>query len=201
MIIDMFSVPVYSTKLKNHLEYKNSFLPFVKDDNYFHNAESWDSKTETTFMHPLNHKLPWENLLTEVNEHVFEYLKIFDQHTPYRIGTEAWINRYKFGDYQEQHNHVGEKNFFSCAYMLEVPEDSGKFAFVNTDLDFYASIGFYKIFNITPNRVFVPPLEEGDLVIFPSYIDHYVTKNKTQNVRSTISMNFTLEPIYESVNE
>ena len=200
MIVDVFSIPVYSTKLKGHEEYKKELLPYVSNDDYFHNVQSWDSKTETTFMHPLNHEIPWKNLILEVNEHLYKYLTIFDEHTPYRIGTDAWINRYKFSDYQEQHNHVGENNFFSCVYMLNTPHNSGNFAFVNRDLDFYSSIGFYKIFNITPSRIFIPPLVEGDLLIFPSYMDHYVTKNNTNNIRSTVSMNFTLEPVNQTEN-
>jgi uncharacterized protein (TIGR02466 family) len=198
MIVDMFSVPVYYTTLEKHEIYKKTFLSFVEDDQYFQEAKNWDSKTETTFMHPLNQTLPWRDLVNDVSTHLFEYMKIFDPHSKYRIGTDAWLNRYKFGGYQEQHNHVGEKNFFSCAYMLDVPDDSGKFVFVDTNLDFYASVGFYKVFNIVPSRAFIPPLKEGDLIIFPSYMDHYVTKNNTDRVRSTISMNFTLEPIIEN---
>ena len=34
---------------------------------------------------------------------------------------------------------------------------------------------------------------EGDIVYFPSTLEHYVTENKTDSTRATISANFILE--------
>ena len=41
------------------------------------------------------------------------------------------------------------------------------------------------------NRV-TPPLEEGDIVFFPSNLEHYVSNNTSDQVSSTISANFVL---------
>ena len=38
----------------------------------------------------------------------------------------------------------------------------------------------------------IPPLEEGDIVFFPSNLEHYVSNNTSDQVRSTISANFVL---------
>jgi ectoine hydroxylase-related dioxygenase (phytanoyl-CoA dioxygenase family) len=37
---------------------------------------------------------------------------------------------------------------------------------------------------------YTPNLQEGDIVLFPSTLEHYVTHNNTDTIRSTISANF-----------
>ena len=193
MVNELFGIPVYSTKLEQHEKYKQDFSSYITDDKFFTVNENWSSKTQTTLNNSYNNELPWSDLVSEIHKHLNEYIKIFQPKVNYTIETTGWMNRYFKGDYQEQHNHVNENNIFSCAYMLDVPENSGNFVFVNTALDFYSYTGFDNMFNVSPVRSFIPPLNEGDLIIFPSYVEHFVSKNLSDKTRATVSMNFTIK--------
>jgi ectoine hydroxylase-related dioxygenase (phytanoyl-CoA dioxygenase family) len=56
-----------------------------------------------------------------------------------------------------------------------------------------AAYRYYQANHLQYNNRITPPLDEGDIIFFPSTLEHYVTGNKTNNHRATISANFILE--------
>lgn len=75
------------------------------------------------------------------------------------------------------HNHGTE--YASAVLYLSVPEGSG-------DLVFVPKINQYD--NSSYKSVFAP--KRGKYYMFPSYLDHYVTRNKSEEKRISISFNF-----------
>jgi hypothetical protein len=63
---------------------------------------------------------------------------------------------------------------FSFVYYVQVPKNSGKFA-----VDFRLG-----------GRYILPIFKEGDLLLFPSWVPHLVTKNLSNDIRISISGNF-----------
>ena len=47
--------------------------------------------------------------------------------------------------------------------------------------------------NIKANGVITPWVQEGDMIIFPSWLEHAAPMNKSSKMRSTISFNFFIE--------
>jgi len=107
--------------------------------------------------------------------------------------SEAWLNVYKQGDYQEIHTHCGGDNCaFSCAYFVQYdPEKDGKFVFYDPSQDTHQGY-FSRHFPCT--NTWFPDVNEGDIIIFPSYLHHQVSphKNNTGTARITVSANFTI---------
>lgn len=115
------------------------------------------------------------------------------------ICSDIWINIYKTGDFQGTHRHINDGFEFGAA----TPSDKrgAIFSFVyfakydhERDAHFY--IGNPKTtklimmdgeLQITEEKCIL--VEQGDLIIFPSYLPHYVEKQKNIGPRITISGN------------
>jgi uncharacterized protein (TIGR02466 family) len=194
MLQNLYAIPVYKTKLPEHEKVQKDFEDIIKKDEYFENVSSWYSNVDTTFGNPEANQLPFNEFIKNAIIVLNKYITHFNIDAPLRYGVECWLNRYKKDCYQEVHNHAG-RSVFSCAYMMNTPKDSGNFVFYkNTYDDLHASgkpVLSSKPFQYN-NRI-TPPLDEGDIIFFPSTLEHYVTGNKTNNHRATISANFILE--------
>ena len=92
--------------------------------------------------------------------------------------TEMWANINNPGSYNHHHTHSG---ILSGAFYLKVPENSGNLVLVNPAV---RSDGH---FLRAPNYVVTPsPLA---CIVFPSWLEHYVEPNQSDEDRISISFN------------
>lgn len=189
----------YVGQVKDQDKILNTFLPIIEDDSNF--IQPWIySKCKSTCQHPGNNNLPWEIFYNAIKPNIEEYLESLHPSSPYKIGSnEVWLNVYEEGGYQEIHDHAFPNRAFSCAYIIELPQDEnhGKLVFENTSFATIQLTGLNRIFDAFNYEKFIPELSPGTLVIFPSWVKHYVLPNCTSSRRSTISANFTIEGIYK----
>jgi len=101
-----------------------------------------------------------------------------------------WINCNKYGNSNIIHIHPG--SIFSGSFYLKVPKESGSIVFRNPAANIVETFwqnyikGFTK-FN-SPTWKFFPL--EGQLLIFPSWLEHYVeTNNNKKEERISIAFN------------
>lgn len=92
----------------------------------------------------------------------------------------ANINSHGGSDVVHHHNFSVDppQNEMSGVYYIKTPENSGQICFLNQMVPHEHS-------PLTP--------KEKDLVIFPSYLLHYVTPNLSQEDRISIAFNFQIE--------
>ena len=189
----------YIGQVKDHAKILDTFLPIIEDDSNF--IQPWIySKCKSTCQHPENHNLPWDTFYDAIKPNMEEYLESLHPSSPYRISSdEVWLNIYEEGGYQEIHDHAFPNRAFSCAYVVELPqgEDHGKLIFENTAFTTVQLTGINRIFDAFNYEKFIPELSPGTLVIFPSWVKHYVLPNNTSSRRTTISANFTVEGMYK----
>jgi|APGre2960657373_1045057.scaffolds.fasta_scaffold86731_2 uncharacterized protein (TIGR02466 family) len=103
---------------------------------------------------------------------------------------DSWLNLAPPKEYQEYHMHA--KSHFSVVYYVKTPKDCGNLSFrsseANTDMfPLPASVSVpanYKTCTYTP--------QESMLVIFRSNLLHMVEKNKSDEDRISISINFNV---------
>ena len=104
----------------------------------------------------------------------------------------AIVNRYK--DYNLTHIH--ENVDWSFVYYVKVPKNSGNLILIDPRIRRVKnrSDRFIKSFDnpFTHSMYFLNP-SEGKFVIFPSYLEHYVEPNLTQESRISISGNIKVE--------
>ena len=111
--------------------------------------------------------------------------------------TQSWLNRIKPQEFH--HSHVHSNSYLSgVLYITCLPND-----YINFDK---RSHGLYnnmifpikKITEWNSNTIKMN-VEEGDLLLFPSWIPHHVDVNETKN-RERISLSFNTYPIGEMGN-
>ena len=200
----VFGSLIFKTKMPNHESIKEEFMPYLNEPDAFGNSSKWDCNCDTTIHHEeLNSKLPWDIFFPSLQEAITPYLQEIGLKEEYltKIHSYAWANRYHNGQHQEVHAHTGDNNIVSCAYILDqagenTVDNDGKYG----QFIFYNSA--YEPFSPNHMHLFEEPerwtprhnpfLNEGDIIFFPSTLSHYVTWNKTDNIRASISANFTI---------
>ncbi len=101
----------------------------------------------------------------------------------------SWINVFKPGAQEAQHSHDG--SVLSCSYYVEAPQDCGCIVVP----DPIGARRSYRQFTktagndvLTRREIAVEP-QPGRLVMFESWLPHYVQCNKSDQVRISIAMN------------
>ena len=121
--------------------------------------------------------------------------EIFDREITWEIVDDIWYNYYEKGSYQELHEHIADpfqKIHFSCIHYLSYDRD------VHTPAECHDPISAIRAYSLTLDKdfvgdFFIPQVEEGDLIMFPAYLQHRVLPQKVSNVqRITLSFNFRL---------
>lgn len=189
MLTNIFATPIYVCPVPNHQELKNVYMPYAMKDDCFSTPMGWSCDCDSTIEQEPAQPISWDKFFIAVVPLLYEFLNTLNVNTTGDdIQCQAWMNRYQFGQHQEVHSHHDiNHSMISCAYMLSKPKDSGNLIFYNS----------------TPNRLqvvgadtndYTPEVPEGSIVFFPSTVDHYVSYNKTQDTRVSISANFILHP-------
>ena len=194
MHVNLFAIPVYKTKLNNHELIQNDFSEILKGDEYFSGVSTWYSNVDTTFGNRDADSLPWQNFIKSAMAGLKDYLEVYKTNLPTEFRIECWLNRYNKDQFQEVHNHAGE-SAISCAYMMHTPPNSGNFVFYKNTYDFLHQTDLPKLTTepFPYNNRITPPLEEGDIIYFPSTLEHYVSNNNSNELRATISANFIIK--------
>ena len=95
-----------------------------------------------------------------------------EKYDAFSIGLlDIWRNKYENNDYQEPHIHVGSKFSFIIYEKVNVPHT----VFFNPAKYLMDATRTFFI----PTH-FKPQMRKGQIIIFPSYIEHMVSKNSDQ---------------------
>lgn len=109
------------------------------------------------------------------------------------VRVDSWINFFYPNQSEQQHNHYG--NFLSGVYYVTAPEKSGAYAFFDPAVQKTMWKGIY-LNKAQPNvlnfndGMYKP--EEGKIIMFPSWLDHAVYANKSNDVRISIAFNINM---------
>jgi hypothetical protein len=110
----------------------------------------------------------WPLIKDEINKHVEEVSKKFGVSSA--VINSFWVQQYGYEDYHDWHFHGG--TMFSSVYYLELP------AGVQTTFRFLG-------------QEFLIDCKEGDIITFPSYLNHCSKPNKSGHRKTVISFNFS----------
>lgn len=109
---------------------------------------------------------------------------------------EIWYNCYTDGEYQETHDHLNgpfNRCHFSCIHFLSFDKSRHKSTLFCDPLEKIRSTSLE--FNRNGyDSAYAPNIEEGDFIMFPSYLSHYVEPSACTKdyPRITIAMNITV---------
>ena len=109
------------------------------------------------------------------------------------IMTELWVNYQDKYQFQEYHDH--KERVLSGIFYLEVPENAPGLIIQNPQKANFDDLFFFQEEVRDVNEINV---ETGDLIMFPSWLDHGVNANMTDKPRINIAFNFGIPKIVDA---
>lgn len=194
----IFPISIFKVNIEDNQELKSLLVPNIaRNSHYLKIPGLWSTNNvKTSFagepkgMEILYDESPYQKMLIE--RYSLCMNKIFDRDYQISLG-ELWYNYYSDGEYQEQHDHLGtplRPFHFSCIHFLSFKRGE------HFPPQFVDPLAQLRNLSLELDRngygdLYVPDVDEGDLLVFPSYLQHSVLPcNKTDYPRITISFNF-----------
>ena len=181
-IHNIFSIPIWGFLLKNHEYEKNDYIDYL-----------YNLKEMTKGVRKSNFLNSWHSDTDLFNQGIFRELSdsILDIATNIATGLvkdpklnihESWANINAKYSYNAHHVHAG---LLSGVFYLKTPKDSGRLILSNPAVRSQSHLIRPKDFPCEP--------EPLSLIIFPTWLEHYVEPNKSEEDRISISFNIGLE--------
>lgn len=150
---------------------------------------NWFCDTFNTMGLGLEKEKIFQDLIEETKKHASLLAEEYKINKRYKLSlSELWINVAAPGEYQEFHTHP--RSHFSAVYYVKTPKNCGNIIF--KPISSWVNQYEVKIFEESPTSSsichYVP--EPSMLLIFKSELTHMVTKNKSDEDRVSIAMNF-----------
>tara|TARA_R110000822_G_scaffold48327_2_gene127424 strand:- start:188 stop:730 length:543 start_codon:yes stop_codon:yes gene_type:complete len=179
MKLNIFSIPIYIGNINlNKIKIINKGF-----------KKNWHSQTKSSFT--------FQNTLEEESAqyllHTIENLIVNEITKPHRLILQnVWENRYEEGDFQEKHSHA--QSHFSFVIYKEI--DEAKTVFFNPSEKLMQSYYGEEFINTNNffKEVFKPECRKGQIIIFPSFLEHMVLRH---NNSVTYAGNITIEMLKE----
>ena len=191
--IELFPVTVFKGQVSNNEILKNLLVSEILNESKdLEIPEDWTThKVRTSFS-------TQSNILnrTELTSQYIDCMRdVFDKDFDVLIN-KIWYNVYTDGEYQEVHDHLGslfEPSHFSFIHFLCFDKEN------HNPPEFRDPLSQLRTTSLELERnncgeVYVPDVTEGDLIMFPSYLQHCVPPGKkTEYPRITISFNVKVQ--------
>ena len=189
-----FPTPVWTLQMENYKSINELMYQFIKNLQsndkkgiYKSNVKGWHSKDFNlqensprnfiSFISPSIEKvltdMKWEKLSQKININ----------------NMWAIINKGGSGNLRHQHGN----STISGAYYVRAPKNSGDIVFYDPRPDPVYSYPKAESPNILNAQVNGISPKEGALVLFPSYLDHSVNENLSNEERIVVSFNITIQ--------
>ena len=194
-IYELFPDPIFRYKLENYKKINKEFLNYIlklqkkdKKGNNRSNKGGWHSSNFDLVNPgpPINFINSCKDFLKHLitDEFGWEYVP-----NKQRI-VAMWAIINKKNSYNVTHNH--QNCYLSSAYYIKKPENSGDITFHDPkEAKTYRFPEVKKHTNYSAQSITIKP-DEGDLLIFPSYLYHDVGTNLSDEERVVVSFNIDI---------
>ena len=196
----LFPTPVVITKIENHEEHKARVLPVLeqKFKDSPNQTAPWATMEHTWTSFEKDQGLNiWDEQFDKTIHDYLNYLQGSPIEFDYVV--DSWLNIHDSNMYMEQHEHGGA--IVSGIYYLQFDKNKDYPAtFMNPshkgleDWGLKSTNFFSKndamILSTFPNYL---NIEEGDLILFPSYLTHFVKRSRGQHDKLRVSYAFNVE--------
>ena len=187
--LNAFTVPIFALKYNDCENLKNTVIPTFKsiedsDSDKIYYENGYTNYTPGSNVLELNALEELKNFIeVSVNE-VHRKLNLENQ--VYLIN--SWFSVNRKNSMHERHNHLPA--VWSGVYYVQATNNDGNITFFNDHLKSNWPYCKTDINNPLTRQIFTIQPETGLLLIFPSYIEHQVHLNNTDNERISLSFNF-----------
>ena len=193
---NLFSVPIFHYKLENYKETNKELLNYIlelqkndKTGNTHSNKGGWHSQNFDIVNQgpPINFLNKIKDYLKHIISNEFGWKYVPNKQ---RI-VAMWAIINKKNSFNVMHNH--QNCYFSSAYYVKKPKSSGDITFFDPkEAKTYRFPKIEKYTEYSAEAITIKP-EEGDLLIFPSYLYHSVSENLSEDDRVVVSFNVDID--------
>ena len=192
-----FPHPIFQYKLDNYENHNKEYSQYIydlqKEDSKgqkLSNVNGWHSP----FFDLSSRETVGYKFLMKIQPYIADVFKsygwVFNPQKVKCSGMWAIIN--KKGNFNTEHIHPNSN--LSGAYYVSAPKNCGKFKVVNPHSISRDKFPPRENPNELNRLVAEHEIEEGDLLIFPSYLPHSVLPNQSDDDRIVISFNIFVSP-------
>ncbi len=194
-VYELFPDPIFHYKLENYKQINKELLNYIlelqkkdKKGNNRSNRGGWHSPN-FDLVNP-GPPINFINSFKDFLKHIMED-EIGWEYIPNKQRVVAmWAIINKKNSYNVKHNH--QNCYLSSAYYIKKPENSGDITFYDPkESKTYRFPEVEKHTNYSAESITIKP-EEGDLLIFPSYLYHDVGVNLSDKERIVVSFNIDI---------
>ena len=182
-LIQLFPTPVLSVPYEENFEEELNFIKNVDynrvnaDQTEFFNLQSSD-----TF---LLDKKDLLKIRIFIEKSIEIYRREVYHYSDKLIITQSWAN--KSGRGQKHHSHVHPNSIVSGVFYFQMDESLPPIQFKRPSHDSLAlNVEQFNNFN---SSTFILPVKNGELIIFPSTLEHSVPPNQSDKERISLSFN------------
>ena len=188
-ICTLFPQFYYHGEVENHQQLKDKLLSELTDDKLSQPKE-WNCSVQSSF--ETDNNFSWDYFYECIKPNLIDMHQQLNGNPLHQFKmTEAWLNKYERGDSQEVHTQIGADNCtLSCSYFAHYALNDARFLFYDPDQTKHLG-EFTKHYDGVVNTWF-PDVQEGDIIIFPSWIHHQVEPHRSDTTRITVSANFKI---------
>ena len=185
---------------RTKVEFTDEDLKFILKQNYRRTVANNGSLTINEKLLDLPELKTLNNsILKEIEKCCYEILLFEDEVKP--IITDSWCVINKPGDWSPAHKHYN--NNLSAVLYLKKPENSGEILFHRDDAVMTDNFSTQMVFKFKKRNHFNSHIgsmktEAGDMIIFPSSLNHSVQLNETKEDRIAIALNIFLEGKFDA---
>jgi len=177
--------------LEENIGVKKEYLSYVKKLNY--HRLSTDNGWCTKDYDLLDHKI-FKELKNKIILNAKYYLQNIFLQKDYKLKIiSSWCMKHLKNDFAQRHLH--QNSYLSGVYYLQTTENSGKITFVRNIRDYPINTTIrpdVKTYNEINGSTFWVKVNSGQLIIFPSNIEHETEKSKSSTERYCIAFNIML---------
>jgi len=198
IVNEVFPIPIFHTKATEHEKIKK----YVMDEIYpVYEENGYNSKSCKVFSDYFpGAPIADQDLLSNLyRDDIYDLLRTvgFSEELPWRVFPYFWYNITGEGGWQEQHDHISGPlpSQFSGIHYVKYDKDEHKpVEFENPLATLLRSMApssnkeslpeFFRALHAYPKDI-----EEGDIIIFPSYLKHAVNIQESTKDRISIAFN------------
>ena len=223
MIQYVYGYPVYIFSIEDKSKAINEVQKYIDETKLINTSDEWNAECLTTSTDGHGGGLTNEkNDFKYIFQELYNHSKIFSNKLNMDINltvnicgnstctdnkcNDTWINIYEKGHYQGPHWHViGDEdeepeykghpqNMFSFTYFMKYDkEKDAKFKFTDCSSGTSPFEEEWEKDEPCFTRSFVPDVKQGDVIIFPFFMVHEVSKQECDGPRITLSGNLYKE--------
>lgn len=200
--IPLFPVNIYKIKVTNHDRIKKHLMDNVYPhfEKYGPNDPIQNTLTDYGFMKDAAY-CHWPYLIDWYKPDIYSILEEigfnFKNH-PWKVKIKGWYNFSTSNNAAFVHDHTGGPTTiqFSAVHYVSLGNGSFPTVFNNPWGKLSKATTPTKNFDFLPPYFCefsrIPEVEEGDLVLFPSWLDHFAPRFDSKNLRVTTALNIMM---------